>query len=169
MTDTRKIKNFDVFELKSGHNERFLAKMKQNKQRKRFSIAPKWYVAASILLLFGLGFGVYSAQIKQRDVAPEIKQSQQYFSKVIKQELQELQTINTKETNSVFKDTMKQMKVLEDAYQKLLNDYQKNKSKYILNAMIENFNQRIEILQFVKLQIEKIKQIKNQKHETYKV
>jgi hypothetical protein len=168
MTDMQKIQNFDVFEPKSGHRERFMTKMIENKPKKRFFISRKWMMAASILLLFGLSFGIANKQQSKSKLAPEIQKNELYFSEVINQQLKEIDQVNTQETNQVFTDALIQMEILEKAYQKLLKDYQLNRDKYILNAMIENFNQRIEILQFVKQQIEEIKQTKNQQNETYK-
>jgi len=167
MTNEQNTNRFDVFEPKSGHKERFMAKMNQKQAKKRFTISRKWMVAASFLLLFGLSFSFMFNQNAKTKIAPEIEQNQIYFSAVIKQEIKEIEQIKTKETEKVFTDALNQMKVLEKSYQKLVKDYQKNNNKYILNAMIENFNQRIEILQFVKQQIEDIKQTKNQQNETY--
>jgi len=159
---------FDIFEPKSGHKGRFVAKIKQKQQKKRLIFLQKWAVAISFLLLFGLGIDFYNKQNNQAKTAPEVKQNEMYFSAIINQEIKEIKSIKTSETSSVFNDALKQMSMLEKAYQKLLKDYQKNNDKYILSAMIENFNQRIEILQFVKQQIEEIKQTKNEQNETYK-
>jgi len=168
MTNEKNVNKFDVFEPKSGHKERFMAKMKQKQPKSRFSISHKWMIAAGILLLFGMSFGWLSKQNTHNKIAPEIQQNQMYFSAVIKQEILEIEQLKTPETEKVFTDALVQMKVLEKSYQKLVKDYQKNNDKYILNAMIENFNRRIEILQFVKQQIEEIKQSKNKQNETYK-
>ena len=167
MTNEQNTNKFDVFEPKSGHKERFIAKMNQKQTKNRFTISRKWMVAASFLLLFGLSFSLLFKLDAKNKIAPEIEQNQIYFSAVIKQEIKEIEKIKTKETEKVFADALNQMKILEKSYQKLVKDFQKNNDKYILNAMINNFNQRIEILQFVKKQIEDIKQTKNQQNESY--
>ncbi len=168
MTNEQNNNIFDVIEPKSGHRERFLAKMNQKQKKKTFRISRKWLIAASFLLLFGLGFGWTFNQQSKPKLSPEVQQSEVYFSAVIKQQIREIKEIKTQETDKVFSDALIQMSILEKAYNKLVKDYQKNNDKYILNAMIENFNQRIEILQFVKQQIEDIKQSKTNKNEIHK-
>lgn len=157
---------FDVYELKSGHTDRFLQKLekRQKPKIKGFSIQ-KWMIAASILLLVGLAFSYVRYDRLQSLQNDEVQQSERYFSMIIQDEIQDIKKENTTETNKVFEDALHQIQDLEIAYQKLVKDYRVNKDKFILNAMIENFQQRIEILQFVKQQIKEIKQTKTYHNE----
>ena len=157
---------FDVYEPKPGHTDRFLQKLeeRQKPKIKGFSIQ-KWMIAASILLLVGLAFSYVRYDRLQSLQNDEVQQSERYFSMIIQDEMQSIKQENTTETNKVFEDALHQIQDLEIAYQKLVKDYRENKDKFILNAMIENFQQRIEILQFVKQQINKIKQTKTYHNE----
>jgi len=157
---------FDVYEPKTGHQERFLSKLNQRQNTKNVKFSyKKWMIAASILLLVGLSFSYLSNYRMQRHENSEIKQSEQYFSMLIREEIESIDAVKTPETQKVFDDAMLQIKDLETAYKKLVKDYRINKDKLIINAMIENFQQRIEVLQFVKEQINEIKQPKINHHE----
>jgi hypothetical protein len=151
----------DIFEPKTGHNERFLEKLTQNQNQKKktISLSKKWMIAASFFVLFTAGLRYVFQAGKQKPV--EIKQTEQYFSMLIQEELKTINYKETKETEKVFNDAMRQIHLLENDYSKLIKAYQINKDKYIINAMIENFQQRIEILQFVKKQIEQINKTRN--------
>ncbi len=164
--------NPDIYELKSGHEERFLAKLKRQKQRPKTGFVRKHYkkllIAASVLILVstGLQFYIHTKQKSLQDI--EIQQNEQYFSQIIKDEISRIKIEETSETREVFENAMQQITRLEIDYKKLVKDYRFNHDKYILNAMIENFQQRIEILQFVKQEINKIKKSKNRKNEIHK-
>ena len=162
---------FDVYEPKQGHKERFLQKLQQNKSGKtkfiNYNVYKKWMIAASIALLFGLIFqtGRMVQQKKMNESA--VSRNEQYFSMIIKEKLEEVEKEKSPETEKIFNDAMEQIKLLENDYQQLIKDYRQNKDKYILNAMINNFRERIEILQFVKQQIKEIKNAKKYQDEKH--
>ncbi len=162
----------DIYDLKPGHEERFLAKLKQKKRSQKPGFVKRHYrkllVAASVLLLIATGRQYYKfVQYKQmQDV--EIQQSEKYFSGIIQAEISHIKAGETPETQKVFNDAMQQITQLEKDYRTLVKDYRLNHDKYILNAMIENFQQRIDILQFVRQEIKKIKETKTQKDETHR-
>ncbi len=160
--------NFDVFEPKPGHKERFLLKLQQNQARKSKKRRYNWMIAASFLVLLGLGIGVYHQATYQHQETAVVRQNQDYFMAIIQTEIKEIKQENTQETQIIFEDAMKQIKILEKDYQKLIRDYKTNQDKFILNAMIENFNQRISVLKNLKSQIEEIKNLKPNKHETHR-
>lgn len=162
----------DIYDLKPGHEDRFMGKLKQRQVSVKRSFIKRHYkkllLAASVLILITLG-GQYINFAKQQQVNnTDIQQSEQYFSQIIKAEIADIKADETPETQKVFNDAMLQINQLENAYQKLVHDYKINHDKYILNAMIENFQQRIDILQFVKQEIQRIKQNKTHQHETHR-
>ena len=163
----------EIYDLKPGHEERFLSKLKRQKQRHKTGFVRKHYkkllIAASVLLLIstGLQFYIHSKQKSYQDI--EIQQNEQYFSQIIKAEMSRIKTEETPETKKVFEQAMEQINRLENDYKKLVKDYRLNHDKYILNAMIENFQQRIKILRFVKQELQEIKKNKTSKNEIHKV
>ncbi len=165
-------KKMAVYDLKPGHEERFLIKLKQQKRQYKTGFVKKHFkkllIAASVLFLIstGIQFYMFSKQNKNQDV--EIQQNERYFSEIIKAEITRIKAEETQETKKVFENAMQQINRLEKDYQKLVKDYRLNHDKYILNAMIENFQQRIEILQFVKREMNRIKKSKTRKNETHR-
>jgi len=156
----------DVYEPKAEHQERFLSKLNHRQKTKQIKFSyKKWMVAASILLLVGVGFSFLGNYRTQTQKNQELQQNEHYFSMLIQEEIKSIEKIKTPETQKVFDDAIRQIQNLEIAYQKLVKDYSVNKDKLIINAMIENFQQRIEILQFVKKQINEIKKHKTYRHE----
>ena len=161
---------FDIYEPKTGHEARFLQKLqsRQTQRKSRFR-HKRWWVAAVLLFLLAPGWQLSLYVHGKQGANTEIRQNEQYFSMIIKEELELIKNEKTPETEKVFNDAMQQIKLLEKDYQKLVRDYRQNKDKYILNAMIENFRQRIEVLQFVKQQIKKIKETKTYSNEKHKL
>jgi len=159
----------DVYEPKMDHKQRFLEKLNKNQVKKKTGFSyRKWAIAATILLFGFLTFQFYVQYQQQADSMKEVRQNEQYFSALIQAEIDSLEVQKTEETERVFKDAITQIQMLETDYKKLVNDYSINKDRNILNAMIQNFRQRIEILEFVKQQMQQIKQTKNAQNEKYK-
>ncbi len=162
----------DRYDLKPDHQERFLKKIQAHNAKPEASFIRRHYqkmlLAASVLLLISIGGQYYKYARQQPNDNTELRQSEQYFSQIIKDEITQIQAEETPETRKVFNDAMKQINQLESDYQQLVKDYQINRDKYILNAMIKNFQQRIDILQFVKQEINRIKEHKTRKNETHR-
>ena len=67
----------------------------------------------------------------------------------------------TPETKALIDDALKQLKTLESDYENLKKDLTKSgDDKRVIYAMINNFQNRINVLQTVLEQIESIKQLK---------
>ncbi len=160
--------NIDIYDLKQGHDDRFLQKLQKKQKSKKGFDYKKYLVAASLLLLFGLFWQYMSFQWQQQQINRELMQNEQYFSNIIKAEMQAVKAEETPETKKVFNDALQQIQILEKDYQKLVNDYKNNPDKYILNAMIQNFQKRIDILQDIKMQIKQIKDSKTYQNEKHR-
>ncbi len=162
------IQNFDVYKPRAGHRERFAKRLKnQNKFKVRRRMF--WIAAAVLILFLGLsvdGYQKYKKLEQQALMKPEIRKTQDYFAGIIEQELESIQTEETPESRKLVAETMYQLKKLERDYDKLLKDFRiNNENKALINAMIENFRQRIQLLEFTKQQLEEIKKIKNTYYE----
>ena len=109
-------------------------------------------------------------QANQSDLAsisPEMKQTQQFYSGLIEQELIALNAEATPETQAIIKDALQQLKKLENRYKRMENDLlESGKDKRVIHAMIQNFQQRIDLLSEVLEQIENIKSLNNQNYES---
>ncbi|GLB50061.1 hypothetical protein [Neptunitalea lumnitzerae] len=168
--------SFDVHEPSQNHMKNFeamLAKQSTKSTAKNSTIKNRrwWYVAASILIVIAVSIGVFNGTTKQKDelatVAPELYQSQTYFTGIINQELEKLQKEDTSpETKEIVNDAVKQINKLEKDYSKLKADLLENGAdKRVIYAMITNLQKRIELLQHVLQTIDDVKTLKTETHE----
>lgn len=170
---------FDMKEPLTGHQERFLEKLQASQgvvpiQKKNNSWLRSLSIAASVAILFGVGFIIFnnSPSIDQQvaEISPEVSQTQFYFASLIEDQVRELENESTPETKKIIDDTMIQLGKLDTNYKTLEQDLLNGgNSKLILSAMITNFQTRIDLLQNVLDQVENIKNIKNYNDENYTI
>ena len=165
---------FDIEEPTIGHFNRFEAKLNANtskKSRKKIiSIISGIAVAASVILFIGvwIGSNYASKGIELASVSSEMAETQSYFVSTIQKELATIETERTKDTEKVINDGLAQLYKLETQYQALTLELKESaEDKRIIYAMIANFQQRIEVLQSLLIQIDTIKQLKNENDEKY--
>ncbi len=169
--------NFDLEEPRTGHRERFSHKLEHINQDtgKENRIRRLWVPMAAIAASFALAFiflgdfigpvnSVNNAELAS--ISPEMKQTQQFYSGLIERELNALNAERSPETEVIIKDALEQMKKLEQNYADLKKDLvESGRDNRVIHAMIQNFQQRIDLLNNVLTQIENIKSLKNQDHE----
>ncbi len=171
--------SLDLEKPSEGHQQRFLEKLNASKgvvgitARKR-----NWWkplsIAASIVLLIGLGIGFLNQQqtVEQRvaEISPEASQTHFYFASLIEEQVRELEKQSSPETESIISDTMQQLDKLEQDYKRLEQDLVNGgDSRLILSAMIVNFQTRIDLLQEVMNQIDSIKNLKTFDDENFTI
>ncbi len=169
--------NFDIEEPHTGHKERFFNKLDNRfespakKDKFRSSWGPVLGIAASFLLAFFLlgEFIAPNSSEKASDLAgisPELKQTQEFYTSVIRKELNALNAEKSPETEAIINDALLQMEKLEKNYESLKEDLViSGKDNRVIYAMIQNFQQRIDLLNDVLNQIENIKTLKTQNYE----
>ncbi|MGS2760704.1 hypothetical protein [Sinomicrobium sp. M5D2P9] len=176
---------FDTETPAAGHQNRFLEKLaQQNKAPERKTSPGKWWrnlsVAASVILLLGIGWIFYNtpqpspdpvAETEEQVTYPELEKTRYYFSSLIQNELKKIKDeADTEDTKVIVNDAIVQLEQIENDYEKLEAELQKNGySKQLLNAMITNFQTRITLLQNVMEQIEDTKQLKRDNHEESRI
>lgn len=151
---------FDFREPQVGHLERFEHKLK-NTQGKR-KLPWSWMsIAASIVLIIGFAFGKYSQKPTTvlGSISPKMQEVESYFVSTINVELKEIEKNRSLETESIIEFAINEIENLEDQYQTFAKDLKKdnNNQRAIISAMIKNYQKRLEILQSVLDQIERIK------------
>jgi len=163
-------KNFenqwDVKEMNRGHQMDFLNKLnKKQTNKKNYSVL---VIAASIVLLLGVSV-FYNNNEKPKEfkfASKETKQTDSIFSILIEKELVKLQEKSSPENEQIINDALKQMKVFDADYEKIIKEVQKNgENKQIIYAMISNLQTRISFLQTVLQRIEENENLKNTNHE----
>lgn len=171
--------DFDFEEPKAGHQDRFLEKLNQSKgvvtlHKKKTNWWKPLSVAASVVFICVLGLKVFDGQpsIKEQvvEIAPEVSQTEFYFASLIEEQIQQLRDTRSPETAQLVDDTLLQLQKLENDYknleQELING---GNSKIILNAMIINFQTRIDLLKEVLTHIENIKNLNSYHDENFTI
>lgn len=151
--------DFDFQEPHSGHLERFERKLNQSK--KTGTTSWKWLsVAASVVLVLGfwLGSNHQKQQIELADVSPKMEEVQNYFVSTITNSLKNIESSRSLETETIIEQALDQLEELEEEYNIFLAELNiaENQTK-VINAMIKNYQQRLQILENVLQQIEQIK------------
>ena len=161
---------FDIEEPTIGHFNRFEDKLNANKSKNKFYFLPYIAVAASIILIFGvwLGASFSTNGMELATISSEMEDTQNYFITTIEKELEAIEKERNKDTEQLISDALDQLNKLETQYQNLtLELKESNEDKRVIYAMISNFQQRIDVLQDLLIQIENIKQLKKQNNEEY--
>jgi hypothetical protein len=171
---------FDTEEPMEGHQARFLDKL--GAAQGTISINRKkpttWWkplsVAASIVLLCALAIGLPdlnpSTEQQLANISPEVSETRLYFTALIEERVSDLQAASTPETEQLITEALAQLKKLDDNYAKLEQDLiNGGDPNLILNAMINNFQTRIALLQDVMNQIETIENYNNYDNENYTI
>jgi hypothetical protein len=158
--------HWDVQEMNSDHQLDFLNKL-NNKQPKRKNY---WFVtaiAASIVLMLGISIFYKNEKPKEfKFASKETQRTDSIFSILIDNELVKLKGKSSPQNEQIINDALKQMKVFDADYQKIINELQKNgENKQIIYAMISNLQTRISFLQTVLKRIEENENLKNTTHE----
>jgi len=169
--------DFDFEEPNKGHQDRFLQKLNN---ANGVATLPKnrtnWWkplsIAASIAIICLLGLNVFSTKpsIKEQlvEIAPEVSQTEFYFANLIEEQVQLLKSKKSAETAKLVDDTLLQLNKLETNYQNLEQELiNGGDPKIILNAMITNFQTRIDLLKEVLTNMENIKNLKSYNDENF--
>lgn len=159
---------FDIHTPESGHQNRFLEKLKQQQTIAETSAQKTNYwkpflaVAASIVLCFSIFTFLQQQEPEIKDLAsvsPELSRTQDFFTLAIQNELATLEAERSPETEELINDALRQLHVLETDYEKLKKDLTTSgDDKRVVYAMISNFQNRIDVLEHVLKNIEEVKE-----------
>ncbi len=151
--------DFDIMKPHSGHEDRFLRILNKESKKKK-SISRKWLmVAASVIFLISFYLGKNSgSNYSMNDIFPEMAETQQFFVSTINQELKEIEKYRNIETEVVIENTLDQIEELEDQFFDFKKDFiYIGNEKQIIQGMIDNYQQRLQILENLLSQLKSIK------------
>lgn len=164
---------FDLEEPSIGHFDRFEARLNTRKSNPRSNIITfisAISIAASIMLFVGIWIGSeYSNKgMELAGISTEMQETQSYFVNTIHKELETIENERDSTNEKVINDGLAQLNKLETQYTSLTLELKESTSdKRIIYAMISNFQQRIDVLQSILIQIETIKKLKSTTNEKY--
>ncbi|MFD1316665.1 DUF4179 domain-containing protein [Namhaeicola litoreus] len=156
---------FDREEPPVGHFERFQNRLDKPTKGGSFKgvikILPWLMAAASILLLVFVSTlninDTKNAGVELAEVSPEMKETQGFFESTIRKEIALIEKAKNPENQKIIEDGFEQLNKLEENYQKLTLELKESgENKRVIFAMITNFQQRIEVLQTILLQLEEL-------------
>lgn len=151
--------DFDFHEPHSGHFQRFEKKLQGTQTKKRTSW--RWMsIAASIILAMGIFIGqqMQPSSPSLSGVSEKMEEVENYFVNTINYEIREIEKSTTLDTEEVIEKALEKIEELEDDYKAFIEELSNNgEQKSVINEMIQNYQQRLEILQNTLIQIELIK------------
>lgn len=157
---------WDIQDMNTDHQIDFLNKLNRKHSKKNY-----WFVsaiAASIVVMLAISF-FYNNEEKPKEfkfASKETKRTDSIFSILIDNELVKLKEKSSPENEQIINDALKQMKVFDADYEKIIKEVQKNgENKQIIYAMISNLQTRISFLQTVLHHIEENENLKNNSDE----
>ncbi|MGO4771387.1 anti-sigma factor [Flavobacterium sp. W22_SRS_FK3] len=157
---------WDVHEINPDHQIVFFNKL--NKKNTKKNNYTTWAIAASIAILLGISV-FYNNSKKPKEfkfASKETKRTDSIFSILIDNELIKLKDKTSPENEQIINDALKQMKIFDADYEKILKEVQKNgENKQIIYAMISNLQTRISFLQTVLQHIEENENLKKTTYE----
>ena len=167
LPDNIKNMDYNIYHPRPGHEARFEKKLLKAfpEQRKKKQNRKIWWIAASIVIFLGAGMLSLWVNKPVSQTDRLLQKNTAYFSSVIEKEVKSLPKTKSPEAKQLIQETMKQLDQLEKEYQKITRDYKQNsENKNLLNALIENFKKRIELLEFTKFQLKELEKLKTENH-----
>jgi hypothetical protein len=180
------LKNLDSlndFEPAEGHYERFQAKLNAEGKRKRFNFTLVWKVAAAVVFVLlatnqayiyfssdknGVFVNESNEPITLSSVSAEYGEVEYFYTSAINQGLNQW---NALAADGFISETEQQMMNTELAdfeqrYKSLQHDLAANPNdERVINAMIEYYKAKLEIIDMIVNKLQEVKQQKNNNHE----
>jgi len=170
------------FSLKEGHEARFLEKLDDTLPIKKKSSIQLWYVAASVIVLVGIGIFGYLQSKKDNgipttivdkgnleensdfsfgDLSPDLKKVENYYVANINLELSKLEISD--ENKGLVDSFMDRLSELNLEYKELNKELiELGPNDQTINALIENLQLRLQLLQKLKKKLNQLKSSKNE-------
>lgn len=160
--------SWDIKSPNDGHEKRFLQKLRKQKPKDKINWLP-FSIAAAIVLSIGIIYQNYeSNSVAAIKLSPQTQETEDYFSSIVKNELETLKKQETPQSKKLIDDALIQMETLEADYQNLKSEIATNgENKQLVFAMITNMQTRIDFIKSVLEQIESLNKLKINSHENH--
>lgn len=168
---------FESFEPDEGHFERFEQKLARfNKKQQSFSFGFLLKAAAIAILVFISGLWVYdriNPSIENRNgialhqVSPEYNEVETYYATLASQKMNEISSLEYIDSTqkTMLLEELKQMDIV---YENLKRDLKNNPTdERVINAMIQHYQMKVEIMNQILNQLHQVKALKEQKSDNY--
>jgi hypothetical protein len=177
------LKELNDMEPMDGHFDRFQAKLTKQNNRKLISFSLIWKVAAAVVfvLLAVNQANIYFSPNKQNEnlainnpefslssVSPEYSEVEFYFTNAISDGLNQWNTLKDDGfISETEQETMNaELSEFEVRFKSLQTDLAANPNdERVINAMLEYYQAKLEIINMIVTKLQEVKQQKNNKHE----
>jgi hypothetical protein len=173
---TENLDSLNNMEPPDGHLERFQLRLKEESKTKPFRWNLVWKVAVAVVFVF-LAVNqtrLWLAPAEHKPVtlsslSPEYAEVEFYYANSIKLGLNTLNSlcddgVISKDENQLMQQ---EFEVFESRYQSLQKDLQAHPDdERVINAMIEYYQDKLEIITMILNKLQEVKQQKNKNHET---
>jgi hypothetical protein len=183
---------WDTEEPLEGHQNRFEARLmaaaelknqEEEEAEEEPRLRPLWSknigwrplaVAASLALLIGLGVRLGSGpkpiQEQIVEFAPEVQETDFHFASLLERQVETLESMASEDNQELIEATMQQLQRLDADYQVLQQELvDGGNTKLLLQAMVINFQTRIDLVQQVIEQIEQYQLTKTLNDENFTI
>jgi cytochrome c-type biogenesis protein CcmH/NrfG len=171
---------FEDAEPSKGHMERFTAKLELRfqKQAPKRSIVPYLLRAAVVTLLVTLSslwtwdhfIRPSSSRMTLGQVSPQYKEVENYYIHQVNMMEGEIVNIDLQNNPEQKKELMQEMKSMDSVYVSLQKELKANPNdERIINAMIEHYQTKLEIMNYIVSQLQTIKNENQNRTEDEKI
>lgn len=166
---------FDIYEPNDGHFERFEQKLKTiGSKKKIFTFGYILKAAAVALLLVLSGLWVYenlesktNNGIALSEISPEYGEVEMYYTNLVNQKFDEINRCQTLDSTQRLILTH-ELTEMDSIYETLKMDLTTNPSdQRIINAMIQHYQLKVEIMGQILKQLQQAQEINKQKYENH--
>ena len=175
------------YQMKSGHEERFMQRLDASLPRKKRSFSPLWKIAASILILLGIGAYLLTTMEKELpvntsivnkddtpdqsqgislgDLSPDLRKIENYYVANINLGLAQLEvSADNKVLVDSFMERLAELNIEYNALNRELNEIGPN--DHTITALIKNLQLRLDLLHKLKSKLNELKSSRNEQVRT---
>ena len=162
-----------IRELPANHRSVFEKKLKEELHQKKRIPMRFLSIAATVLVLFGLGFvftlqqpvdertSPQTTEVSLEDYSPELKKIENYYLTAINLELASLEV--TDENRALLDDYLRRMNGLTKEYELLSKQLRADTiDEELINNLIDNLQMRLQLMVELKNELKKIKTANNE-------
>ena len=143
--------------IPESHEQRFLKRLKRQRQYKMRGSVLRW--AAVALLLLSLGGGINLMQNPPQPEISKFHQTENYLTTLIQEQVTQVEQLDFAGSEKFIKQTKTQLSRLQKDYLELYQDWSENQNQpQLINALINNLRTQLELLEEVQRQFVQIQQ-----------
>ncbi|MFN2261722.1 MAG: hypothetical protein ABR595_06625 [Psychroflexus sp.] len=182
MKDLRKDFDYDASDLKMSENHQPKFESKLNSNFTKPNSISKYYKIASILLVL-ISSGVFwltynqsisveiseeNTRLRLGDISPELQTLENFYLTSINYELATLDA--DEDFKELVNGYLNELKIIDEEYKTLQNELNQNGiNEDLIDAMLENLQLRLELLQDLKNKLNELKSLENGNETTYQI